>query len=134
MTDIVQRLRVKIDPARTYYEGHEDLLRNEAADTIEALHARVTELEKLAEDNTTLYMVLADIRQQTGVGVRLMLSELAQAVGDRIRALEEALRPFGNQAKKWNSPAFDDDDIFEGVRGITYGDFRRARSLLEGRN
>lgn len=45
--DLIKRLRVKIDPNRTYYEGHEDLLRNEAANAIEAQQNRIRELRKM---------------------------------------------------------------------------------------
>lgn len=63
---------------------------------IERLQAENAALRRQLEGNgTTLYAVIADIRQKSGVGVKPMLSELADAIAERIadernKALDEA--------------------------------------------
>lgn len=96
-----------------------------AADEIERLQAENAALRQQLEGNgTTLYAVIADIRQKSGVGVKPMLSELADAIADRIaearnKALDdaaasvEAVAHEGLHASMWRNKF---DQVAETIR------------------
>ncbi|MGV6875863.1 hypothetical protein ACUSIJ_24660 [Pseudochelatococcus sp. B33] len=172
MTDIVKQLRMT-----PLYEGHgeESSLPEFAADTIEALQARVTELE-CARAKAWYDVTFAENRRRfaacddaprifirhlrapdksepfnpddplfeisEGRATELLAEREARAVerattplADRIRALEEALRPFGETYEA----GIDDDDIptlsiweHPAAGFITIADLRHAHAVLKG--
>jgi hypothetical protein len=69
------------------------------------------------------------------LGARVMDTQVTQA--ERIRVLEEALRPFAeiNDAVETSLPGVDERWALVRVRdkGITYGDLVRAKAAMEGR-
>jgi len=91
---------------------------------IERLRAENAALRRQLEGNgTTLYAVIADIRQKSGVGVKPMLLELADAIADRIaaarnKALDEAAKIAETMLTYADTTSHADREISAAIRAL----------------
>ncbi len=103
MSDIVERLRhAHVHSAQRIMGSN---IFEEAADEITRLRRELSE----TEDNTLL-VHLAYIRQKSGVGMKPMISELADAIAEKIadarrNALEEVEAHFRTLAEQYSGEA-----------------------------
>lgn len=95
-------------------------LMDEAATALDALQARVKELEA-ADRYANLISIIADIREKSGLGGYPMLSELADAIGSKLadaesratRAEQERDEALERAAGRWKPVGFGWGDIYE---------------------